>query len=67
VQSTATIGFANPDIRWERAATFNVGVDATFFNNALTVRLITLTKLPVIFYCQPVVPGVFGAGYTARL
>jgi TonB-linked SusC/RagA family outer membrane protein len=61
-QSTATIGFANPDIRWERASTFNVGFDATFFNNALTVTADYFNKITRDILLPPVVPGVFGAG-----
>jgi hypothetical protein len=29
--SLINIQFANPDIRWERASTLNIGVDFTFF------------------------------------
>ncbi|MDB5126238.1 MAG: TonB-dependent receptor [Mucilaginibacter sp.] len=61
-QSTATIGFANPNIRWERAATFNLGVDATFFHNALTVSADYFNKITRDILLPPVVPGVFGAG-----
>jgi TonB-linked SusC/RagA family outer membrane protein len=61
-QSTATINFANPDIRWERAATFNVGVDATFFKNALTVSADYFNKITRDILLPPVVPGTFGAG-----
>lgn len=61
-QSTATIGFANPDIRWERASTFNVGFDATFFNSALTVTADYFNKITRDILLPPVVPGVFGAG-----
>ncbi|WP_256539527.1 TonB-dependent receptor [Mucilaginibacter aquariorum] len=61
-QSTATIGFANPNIRWERAATFNVGVDATFFKNALTVSADYFNKITRDILLPPVVPGTFGAG-----
>jgi outer membrane receptor protein involved in Fe transport len=41
----AAISFANPDIRWERASTFNVGVDATFFNSTLTVSADYFNKI----------------------
>lgn len=37
-QSTATYGFkrnSNPDLRWEVKKTFDVGVDASFFDNRL--------------------------------
>ncbi|MFD0793916.1 TonB-dependent receptor [Mucilaginibacter litoreus] len=60
--STATINFANPDIRWERASTFNVGADATFFKNALTVSLDYFNKVTRDILLPPVVPGTFGAG-----
>ncbi|MGY4538209.1 TonB-linked SusC/RagA family outer membrane protein [Mucilaginibacter sp. UYNi724] len=61
-QSTATIGFANPDIRWERASTFNVGFDATFFKNALSVSADYFNKITRDILLPPVVPGTFGAG-----
>ncbi len=61
-QSTATIGFANPDIRWERASTFNVGFDATFFNNKLTLSADYFNKITRDILLPPVVPGTFGAG-----
>lgn len=52
--------FANPDIRWERAANFNVGVDATFLNNSLTVTFDYFNKVTRDILVQPVVPGIFG-------
>lgn len=58
----AGISFANPDIRWERAATFDLGVDATFFNSALTVSADYFNKRTKDILLPPVVPGVFGAG-----
>ncbi|RYD90111.1 MAG: SusC/RagA family TonB-linked outer membrane protein, partial [Sphingobacteriales bacterium] len=58
----AGISFANPDIRWERAATFNIGVDATFFKSALTVSADYFNKRTRDILLPPVVPGVFGAG-----
>ncbi|WP_158828586.1 SusC/RagA family TonB-linked outer membrane protein [Mucilaginibacter lacusdianchii] len=54
--------FANPDIRWERAATFNVGADATFLNNALTVSVDYFDKHTKGILIPPAVPGVFGSG-----
>jgi len=60
--STTGITFANPDIRWERAATFNVGVDATFFKNALTVSVDYFDKITRDILLPPIVPGTFGAG-----
>lgn len=52
--------FANPDIRWEKAATFNIGVDATFFKNNLTVSLDYFDKITRDILVPPVVPGIFG-------
>jgi TonB-linked SusC/RagA family outer membrane protein len=52
--------FANPDIRWERAATFNIGVDATFFKNSLSVSFDYFDKVTRDILVPPVVPGIFG-------
>jgi TonB-linked SusC/RagA family outer membrane protein len=57
----AAITFANPDIRWERAATFNIGADATFFNSKLTVSVDYFNKNTRDILLKPIVPGVFGA------
>lgn len=54
--------FANPDIRWERAATLNLGADLTFFKNTLTVSLDYFDKVTRDILVAPVVPGVFGTG-----
>jgi TonB-linked SusC/RagA family outer membrane protein len=58
----AAISFANPDIRWERASTLNVGVDATFFNSTLTVSADYFNKITRDILLPPIVPGTFGAG-----
>ncbi|RYD90488.1 MAG: SusC/RagA family TonB-linked outer membrane protein, partial [Sphingobacteriales bacterium] len=60
--STIDFGIANPDIRWERAATFNVGVDAGFLKNALTVSLDYFNKTTRDILIAPIVPGAFGSG-----
>lgn len=54
--------FANPDIRWERAATFNAGFDAGFLSNALTVSLDYFNKITSDILIPPAVPGVYGTG-----
>ncbi|MVN92826.1 SusC/RagA family TonB-linked outer membrane protein [Mucilaginibacter aquatilis] len=54
--------FANPDIRWERAATLNLGADATFFKNSLNVSLDYFDKHTRDILIPPAVPGVFGSG-----
>ncbi len=53
--------FANPDIRWEKAATFNAGIDASFLNNALTLSLDYFNKITSDILIPPSVPGVYGA------
>ncbi|MCH7409783.1 TonB-dependent receptor [Belliella sp. DSM 111904] len=54
--------YANPDIRWERAATFNVGVDLDFFDGALNLSLDYFDKVTSDILIPPAVPGVFGTG-----
>ena len=54
--------FANPNIRWERAATFNIGFDATFISNSLTLSVDYFNKITRDILVPPVVPGLFGAG-----
>ncbi len=58
--SGAGYNFANPDIRWESAATFNVGADLDFFNGALTLSLDYFNKVTSDILIPPAVPGVFG-------
>lgn len=60
VVSGTGFNFANPDIRWERASTFNIGVDATFFKNSLTVSVDYFDKVTRDILVAPVVPGIFG-------
>ena len=60
--SGAAFSFANPDIQWEKAATLNVGVDATFFKNALSVSVDYYDKVTRDILVPPVVSGVYGAG-----
>ncbi|WP_224996267.1 TonB-dependent receptor [Cesiribacter sp. SM1] len=52
--------FANPELRWERAATFNVGADLDFFKGALTVSVDYFNKVTSDILLPPAVPGVFG-------
>lgn len=58
--SGAGFNFANPDIRWERAATFNLGIDASFFKNQLTVAFDYFNKVTRDILVPPTVPGIFG-------
>ncbi|WP_158557060.1 SusC/RagA family TonB-linked outer membrane protein [Mucilaginibacter conchicola] len=59
--SIIDIKFANPDIRWERASTLNIGADLTFFKNSLTVGIDYFNKITRDILLPPVVPGVWGA------
>lgn len=59
--SIIDIKFANPDIRWERASTFNIGADLTFFKSALTVNVDYFNKITRDILLPPVVPGAWGA------
>ena len=52
--------FANPNLRWERAATFNIGADLDFFDANLTVSLDYFNKVTSDILVPPAVPGVFG-------
>lgn len=51
----------NELLTWETAKTFNVGVDATFFQNRLSVNLDYFYKRTEDILLPPVVPGTFGA------
>ncbi|MBZ4037477.1 TonB-dependent receptor [Flavobacterium sp. 17A] len=52
--------FANPDIQWEKAATFNVGLDADFFKGALSFSFDFFDKVTSDILVPPQVPGVYG-------
>lgn len=51
----------NELLTWETAKTFNIGVDATFFQNRLSVNLDYFYKRTEDILLPPVVPGTFGA------
>lgn len=53
--------YANPDITWEKASTFNVGLDADFFKGALSISADYFNKVTKDILVPPEVPGVFGA------
>ncbi|WP_082882844.1 SusC/RagA family TonB-linked outer membrane protein [Rufibacter roseus] len=53
--------FANQDIRWEKGATLNFGVDASFLNNALTLSLDYFDKTTSDMLVPPIIPALFGA------
>ncbi|MBS1564826.1 MAG: SusC/RagA family TonB-linked outer membrane protein, partial [Bacteroidetes bacterium] len=54
----------NPDLTWEKAATFNAGVDATLLNRRLYVSFDIFDKTTRdILYTRKDVPQLFGAGF----
>lgn len=53
--------FLNPDIKWEQSATTNVGLDASLFNNSLSVVLdLYNRKTTDLLYERQLDPTVFG-------
>ncbi|WP_205623785.1 SusC/RagA family TonB-linked outer membrane protein [Flavobacterium reichenbachii] len=52
--------FSNPQIQWEKAATFNAGIDADFFKGALSFSFDYFDKVTSDILVPPQVPGVFG-------
>lgn len=54
---------SNPDLTWESAATFNVGVDFSLFNNKLSGSFDYFNKVTRNILQTPQdVPSIFGAG-----
>ncbi len=52
--------FGNSALQWEQSANFNIGVDASFFENRLSVGLDYFNKETSQILLTPVVPSVFG-------
>jgi TonB-linked SusC/RagA family outer membrane protein len=52
--------FSNPDLQWEKAATFNAGIDADFLKGALSFSFDYFDKVTSDILIPPQVPGVFG-------
>lgn len=53
-------GLANPNLTWERAQTFNIGLDAAVLRNKLTFSFDYFDKLTRNILINPSVPGTFG-------
>lgn len=53
-----TLGKDN--LTWEKSKTFNIGVDASFLNNALTVTFDYFYKRTTDILMKPQVPSIFG-------
>ncbi len=52
--------FGNEQLTWEKTATFDVGVDATFFNNSLTVNYDFFNKYTTGILLTPPSPATLG-------
>lgn len=51
----------NADTKWEQAASVNVGLDAAFLNNALTVVLDVYNRKTIDLLYNPPLPGTAGS------
>ena len=52
--------FGNSELQWEQSANFNIGLDATFFQNKFFVSLDYFNKVTSQILLTPEVPLVFG-------
>ncbi|MEZ0610331.1 SusC/RagA family TonB-linked outer membrane protein [Fibrella sp. WM1] len=60
----AGFSLGNPDLTWEKSAILNVGADASFLQNKLTVSLDYFNKVTSdILYSRQDIPLLFGAGF----
>ncbi|MDR2970014.1 MAG: TonB-dependent receptor [Tannerellaceae bacterium] len=60
--SSAGYTLGMDDLTWERTKTFNIGVDASFLNNRLSLQADYYVKNTSDILMSPVVPSVFGTG-----
>ena len=52
----------NEMLSWEVSATFNIGIDATFFKNSLNLSLDYFNRRTSDILLPPIVPSAFGTG-----
>lgn len=64
VSGVAISSLANPDIKWETTATTDVGIDAAFLNNKITLTTDYFYKKTSDILLQLPIPGIVGV-YTA--
>ena len=57
---TAIGGLSNPEIRWEKQYTFDVGVDAKFFDNKLDVSVDYFNRRTEDLLITPQTSGILG-------
>lgn len=55
-----TIG--NPNLKWEEQETANIGLDARFFNNTVSITADVFRKQTKNLLIQPQAPGILGVG-----
>lgn len=60
VVSSAGFNLGKKDLTWEKTSTFNIGLDATFFNNSLTLTFDYFNQKTTDILQNPQVPTVFG-------
>lgn len=58
--SGAGFTFGNSNLQWEVTHTLNIGIDANFFNKALTVSFDYFNKITKDILITPEIPSVFG-------
>ena len=54
--------YGNPELTWEKSATTNIGLDATFLKSKLYIQLDYFNKMTSDILLAPVTPSVVGAG-----
>lgn len=59
----AGFGIGNPNLKWEQTASFNIGFDATFLKNNLSVTFDYFHKKTTDILVTPEIPTVFGGGF----
>ncbi|GAA4968451.1 TonB-dependent receptor [Algibacter aquimarinus] len=59
---TATGGIANPEIRWEKQKTLDIGVDMRFLNNTVDITADYFKKTTEDLLVIPEVSGLLGVG-----
>jgi len=58
--------YGNDALTWEKCATFNIGFDATFFNNSLFINADYFNKKTSDILLNPVVPKTFGGDVSTQ-
>lgn len=61
-QANSGTGFleGNPDLRWEKVSTFNIGADMTFFKNSLNITFDYFNQKTKDILRRPITPSVYG-------